>query len=95
MPESRGYRLSREQAEAVAVQALAFMAENPEALGRFLSLAGLGPTNLRRAAADPGFLTGVIDYLLGDEPLLLSFARSAGLQPAMVGEVGRVLGEAA
>jgi hypothetical protein len=95
MRETRGYQLSRDQAEAVAVQALAFIAENPEALGRFLSLAGLGPANLRTAAGDPGFLTGVIDYILGDEPLLVSFAESAGIQPGMVGEAGRVLGEAA
>ena len=95
MRESRGYRLSRQDAESVAVQALAFIAENPEALGRFLSLAGLGPTNLRNAAGDPSFLTGVIDYLLGDESLLVAFAQSAGLQPGMVGEAGRILGEAA
>jgi hypothetical protein len=95
MRESRGFRLSREQAEAVAVQALGFLAENPEALGRFLSLAGLGPTNLRAAAGDPGFLSGVVDYMLGDEALLLSFAESAGIKPAMLGEIGRRLGEAA
>ena len=32
----------------------------------------------------PGFLAAVLDYLAGDEPLLLAFAADAGVQPEAV-----------
>ena len=40
-----------------------------------------GRRHLRAAAADPGFLDGVLDHMLGDEPLLIAFADSAGHRP--------------
>ena len=53
----------RDAAEMLAIEALAFLAGEPEELGRFLALAGIGAETLRSAAADPGFLAGVLDYL--------------------------------
>jgi len=72
---------SSEQAEALAIGALAFLASEPEALGRFLSFTGLGPANLRSAAAAPGFLAGLLDYFLANEALLVDYARDAGVPP--------------
>ncbi len=46
----------REVAEIVAVQALSFIAGDPERLGLFLAESGIGPETLRTAAADPQFL---------------------------------------
>ena len=86
--------LNREAAETVAVTALAFLAERPEALGRFLALAGIGPVMLRQAAQDPAFLMGVIDFLMSEEPLLIAFADHAGLRPEQVAAVGRILADA-
>jgi Protein of unknown function (DUF3572) len=71
---------------AMAIAALTFLAADPERLTRFLSVTGLGPNNLRGAAADPGFCGGVLEYLLADEPLLLAFAGDAGFEP---GDVAR------
>ena len=68
----------------LAIQALTFIAGNPEHAERFLALSGLGPGDLRGAAADPAFLVGVMDYLVADEPLLLLFAAEAGLSPEAV-----------
>ncbi len=76
----------------LAIEALAFLAAQPEALGRFLTLAGIDAAMLRRAAAEPGFLAGVIDYFLGNEPLLLDYARNAGIAPERVGAARRALG---
>ena len=45
----------RETAEALAIAALTFIAEEPERLGRFLALSGIGPESLRAAASEPGF----------------------------------------
>lgn len=84
-------KATREAAESVAIQALTFIAEDPEEIGRFLALSGLGPESLRAAAAEPAFLAGVLDHLLGDERLLLAFAGRAGLAPAEVGRARELL----
>ncbi|MGA7973300.1 MAG: DUF3572 domain-containing protein, partial [Pseudolabrys sp.] len=65
-----GSTTAREAAETVAIQALSFIAAEPERLGRFLGITGIGPAQIREAAREPGFLAGVLDYLAGDERLL-------------------------
>src|SRR5262249_62094472 len=74
----------RQRAEALAVQALGYIAGEPEQLGRFLALSGLGPDTIRTAARDPQFLAGVLDYLPGDERLLTAFASPARVTPQQV-----------
>ncbi len=71
----------RERAETLAIGALAFLAGEPEALGRFLRLTGLNPETLRIAAGEPGFLAGLLDYFLANEALLVDYARDAGIAP--------------
>ena len=70
--------------EVVAISALAFFAEDPKRLERFLSLTGLRPESLRREASDAGFLSGGMQQVVGWEPWLLEFAAHAGLAPADV-----------
>ncbi len=84
-------RLTAPSAEAVAIDALSFLASEPERLGRFLSLTGLGPETIRQAAASPGFLAAVLDHSASDETLLLAFASNAGLDPAVVGQAAAAL----
>jgi hypothetical protein len=76
----------REQpaAEGMAIQALGFLAGDPEELGRFLALTGLEPGEIREAAQEPGFLAGVLEYVCAHEPLLLAFARDSAVDPAEV-----------
>lgn len=71
-------------AEALAVQALTFLADEPARLGRFLAETGIGPQAIRTAAREPGFLAGVLGYILGDESLLVAFADEAGVKPSQV-----------
>jgi len=80
---------AREAAEALAIQALSFIAQDGERLGLFLSLTGIGPGEIRSAAREPQFLVGVLDYLVADEPLLTEFARDAGHDPSTV-EAARI-----
>ena len=91
MAEKRVH-LTPEAAELLAVDALSFLAGEPEALGRFLALTGIGPGMLRAAAGDPGFLTGVLDYFLSDEPLLVAYARHARIPETEVAAARRALG---
>ena len=64
--------------------ALAFIAEDGETLGRFLGATGLGPETLRAAAGEPGFLAAVLEFLMGDESLLLVFAERQRVRPTMI-----------
>ena len=68
-------------AEELATDALAYLARDLEHLGRFLALAGIGPSELRTAAAEPGFLIGVLEFYMGHESLLLAFCEARGHRP--------------
>jgi hypothetical protein len=75
---------SSDSARSLAVSALTFIAADPDRLSRYLGITGLGPENLRTAAADPAFLSSVLDYLVADEGLLVEFAADADLKPQAV-----------
>lgn len=74
----------RLEGERLGIAALAFLAADEERIRRFLALTGIEPTEIRSAAAEPGFLAAVLDHLLADEALLLVFAANAGEDPAHV-----------
>ncbi len=78
----RERKLTRENAEAVAVQALAFVAGEPTLLSRFLAISGIDASAIRKAAREPGFLAGVLDFVLAHEPTLMQFAEATGVDPA-------------
>jgi hypothetical protein len=71
-------------AEDLAIAALGFIAGEPERLGRFLAMTGIGPDSIRAAAREPQFLLGVLDRLAADEPLLLAFAAENPVDPGEV-----------
>ncbi len=73
--------MNTEHAETIALQALAFLAGDEQALGGFLQLSGLGMDELRAAAGNPEILAGVLDHVLQDEAMLLAFCETAGLRP--------------
>jgi hypothetical protein len=81
----------RAAAERLALAALAFLAGDAARLGRFLAATGLGPENLRAAAANPTFLPGVLDHVLADEAMLIAFAVEEAVDPKVVAEARRVL----
>ncbi len=81
--EKRG-PFSPETAEMLAIEALGWIAADEETLSRFVALTGLDLGDLRGSASEPGFLAGILDYLAGDEPLLLAFAQYADIRPERV-----------
>jgi Protein of unknown function (DUF3572) len=83
----------REVAEIVAVQALSFLAGEPERLGRFLAESGLGPETLRSAASDPNFLISVLDFILADDETVKAFASASQLHPTNIAAARQVLGD--
>jgi hypothetical protein len=76
--------MNRDSAEMLAIRALQYLAGDESQLSRFLALSGAAIEDLRDAAASPSFLSGVLDYLMGEEATLLSFATSAGYEPTDV-----------
>jgi hypothetical protein len=93
-PRARKHRMDLEAAEAIGLTALAFVAEDSARLGRFLSLTGISPGQLRDEASAPHTLAAVLAHLAEDESLLLVFAASAACAPEAI-ERARMLLEAA
>jgi hypothetical protein len=83
----------REVAEIVAVQALSFVAGDPERLGAFLAESGIGPETLRKAAADPRFLASVLDFVMRDDATVKAFASAAQLHPTNIAAAHQVLND--
>jgi hypothetical protein len=90
-----GAPLKQPAAEGLAIQALTFIAGEPERLGRFLAMTGIGLAEIRLAAREPGFLAGVLEYLAADERLLTAFAAEAGVDPTDIGKALAALGGSA
>ena len=86
-------RNPREVAEIVAIQALSFVAGDPERLGRFLAESGIGPETLRGAAADPRFLASVLDFVMRDDATVKAFAEASQLHPTNVAAAHQVLND--
>ncbi len=84
-------RLSLEDAEVIGLKALGFLAEDEARLGRFLALTGLSVEELRQSAGSTGITSAVLEYITGDESLLLVFATSASLAPEMIPQALSVL----
>src|ERR1700719_1630565 len=88
-PSSR----TREAAETLAIQALAFIAAEPERLEAFLAATGLTVDRLRESANAPDFLAGVLEHMLADESLLLAFADDAAIDPTQIARARNALGD--
>ena len=63
-------------------------------MGRFLALTGLEASSLREASKQPGFLAGVLGFLMNHEPTLLRFCEATGTSPETVAKAFHALGGA-
>lgn len=70
--------------EELAILAVNYIAIDEERLGRFLAHSGLDPAEIRAAADQPGFMLGVLDYVAGDERLVVDLAEHVGIRPEAV-----------
>lgn len=80
-----------EGAEALAIQALGHIAADPELLPRFLAITGIEAGAIRQAAREPGFLAGVLQFIVAHEPTLLRFCEENGIPPQQVTAALRAL----
>jgi hypothetical protein len=84
MKADKGHDMAQNMALGVALQALGYIAAEEEALTRLMSETGVGADTLRAGAGDPELLGAVLDFLFGDETLLLGFCRAQGLTPNQI-----------
>jgi hypothetical protein len=82
---------SKSDAEALAIQAMAFLTENPDSLSLFVGLTGVSGAEVRSRLTEPAFLVGVLEFLMGDEQLVLGFAEALKIDPTLVGRAHHLL----
>lgn len=71
----------QESAQTLALQGLAWLAQDADRLGAFVAIGGLDPASLKARVGDPLLLAAVLDFLLADEALVLAFCAEAGFPP--------------
>jgi hypothetical protein len=81
-----------QKAEMLAVQALAFIAEDDGRLVNFIASTGIAMQSIRDAAREPNFLVGVLEHILADENLLIAFADNVAIDPTDVARARQTLG---
>lgn len=74
-------KLSVDDADSVALKAVAFIAADHDLLARFVGLTGCGLDDLRARITDRMFLGAVLDFVLGDEGTVVAFAEHEGFSP--------------
>lgn len=87
------HALSREEAEILGLQALAFLASDPALLERFASTTGISGEDLREHADSPEILIACIGELLRNEPDLLMFCSNANIEPERIKLAETILDE--
>jgi hypothetical protein len=80
-----------EDAEIMALKVLGFLAAEPDRLQRFMDLTGLDVGSIRSRASEPAFLGALLDHLLTDQSLLLTFAEDHGVKPERIVQLRRKL----
>ncbi|WP_022712319.1 DUF3572 domain-containing protein [Pseudochrobactrum sp. AO18b] len=83
--------LNQSDAENLAIEALVFLAQQPDLMNRFLSLTGIEVSSIREAAGEPAFLTGVLQFYLAHEPTLMQFCEATGHVPESMNQALRFL----
>ena len=91
MRTPRPDRMDSQAAEQTAVAALGFLAADPVLLPRFLAISGIEASHIRQAAREPGFLAGVLQFVMAHEPTLAAFCEASGTAPATVAAALRAL----
>ena len=72
---------STNDAETLALSALAATLTDERRAQRFLALSGIDTDDLRRLASEPSLLAALLRFLEGHEPDLIDVAEAIGVKP--------------
>ncbi|WP_246660358.1 DUF3572 domain-containing protein [Nitratireductor sp. XY-223] len=92
MGSNRNQSHKEAETQELAVDVLSWIASDGEMMSRFLAISGLSVDNLRAASSEPGFLAGVLGFLMAHEPTLLAYCSARDIDPETVVEAWRELG---
>lgn len=67
--------------QQTAIAVLAWLANEQDLFSRFLTLTGVEASQVRHAIHDPGFLSGMMDFLMNHEPTAIAFCEATGTPP--------------
>lgn len=70
---------SRNEAETLALKALAWLAGQDDLLPVFMGATGASAADLKTRAAEPEFLASVLDFLVMDDAWVIGFCDAAGI----------------
>lgn len=70
-----------ENASDIAIQALTFLTQEENRLSRFLDITGWTPANLASPDSRSIILVSVLEYLMSNEDILLTFAANSRIEP--------------
>jgi hypothetical protein len=73
--------MTPENAEILALEGLGWLAGEEDGIQRFQAQSGIEAGALRDAAGSPEMGVAILDFLLGNEDLLLRFCESASFSP--------------
>jgi hypothetical protein len=76
--------LDIEKARDLAMDALLFILQDDQRTVQFLNMSGMSPADLRAQAREDATLAAVLEYLLGNESLLLIFCAHSRHAPEAV-----------
>jgi hypothetical protein len=78
-------------AETLALKALAFLAQSPDDLERFVALSGVTLADLRTRADDPEILAAILDFILVSDELITGFCETVEIDPRELHAARRAL----
>lgn len=71
--------MKQETAEAIALQALGWIAGQEDLMGAFLGATGADLDTVRARAEEPEFLVSVLEFLTMDDEWVVGFCDAAGI----------------
>lgn len=79
------------RAHDLAIEALAWIAQDPELVEALVDGCGMSPQALHGVATDPDLALALLDFVLEDDARVTGLARQAGLRPEAVMQARTVL----
>ena len=68
----------------ISIQALSFLAANEQILGQFVEQTGFSFDHIRSDAHTTEFQIALLEFLLSDESVLLTFCSNTSIDPASI-----------
>ncbi|WP_262691251.1 DUF3572 domain-containing protein [Kordiimonas aestuarii] len=84
--------MTRDMAEAIALQAATFIFTEDTLRDRFLALSGTDVDDIRARLQHQDFQASVLEFLMAHEPDLLAFASATSEKPETIMRAWRTLG---